>query len=344
MLFRFFLKRFLYNFFLYFLLITVILGVGNVFVKLSMFSSLDALWFVFAALIPLMGVFAFPIAAGLAVHTTVGNLMVDDELLMVRFFSSAKRALWGSVLVFTFIVTSIYIPLTFYWAPQSYWAGKQALLHVAKRQFFKFEADKFHAPFPGVTVFFKQKIIEKNTPFFSTLFLAFNNKQGERYLFTAKQGALKNDQLYLQHGSVYTITIGKHYFATFEQTEINLSKIFNLEKDLVQGHQAKFLTMSDLLNSSNDQDSLFEFYKRIAQLLWLLLFPSLALMSVLAWGGNKSNLLSGLSFNGLFFLVSYVSMSLAQIMWAHFYGALTFLYAIIAVVFGLILSLYLKKF
>ncbi len=342
MLFLFFLRRFFYIFFLFLFLITVILGVGNVFIKLSMFTSVDALWFIFLALIPLMGIFAFPIAAGLAVHTTVGNLMVEDQLLMVHFFSSAKRSLWASVLVFSFAITAAYIPLTFYWAPQSYWAGKRALLQLAKRQFFQFEANKFHTPFPGVTVFFKQKNIEKNIPHYSTIFLSFNNKQGERYLFTAQQGMLENNCLYLHHGSVYTINIGKHYFATFEQTEINLSKIFNLEKDLLQGHQAKFLTMAEL-KSNSDQESSFEFHKRVAQMLWLLFFPILALMSVLAWGGRKSNLLQGLSFNGVLFLVSYVSMSLAHVMWTHFYSAAIFLYAFLLAVFGLILTLYLKK-
>jgi lipopolysaccharide export LptBFGC system permease protein LptF len=270
--------------------------------------------------------------------------MIEDELLVVHFFRSAKRALWGAVLLFSFIVTAVYIPLILYWAPQSYWVGKRALLHLAKKQFFQYEANQFHTPFPGVTFFFKRKNIERNVLHFSTIFLAFNNRHGERYLFTAQWGTLKNNYLYLHHGSVYTVNVGKHYFATFEQSEINLCKIFNLEKDLLQGYQARFLTIGDLWNRNNNQEVSYEFHKRIALILWLLLFPLLAFMNILTCRWRKSNLLLGVFFNGLLFLLSYVSMSLAHVMWTHFFSACIFLYAVILGVFVLMLSFYFKKF
>lgn len=343
MLFPFFLRRFLVNFILFFALITVILGVGNVFIKVSMLSSFDAVWFVFVALIPLMSIFAFPIAAGLAVHSTVGSLLVNDELLVVRFFCSAKRSLWGAALFFSFAITLLYVPLTFYWAPQSYWVGKRALLHLAKRQFFQCDAGKFYSPYPGITFFFKQKSIKQNVPYYSSLFLTCNNKPSERYLFTAQQGFFKNNCLHLLRGSVYTIAPDKHYFALFERTEINLSKIFNLEKDLLQGNQARFLSMHDLFKINDKKEASYEFHKRLAQIFWLLLFPLLALMNVLIFGRNKSNLLLGVVFTGMLFLVSYVSMSFAHVIWGRF-GAALLLYGVIAGIFAVMLTLYLRKF
>lgn len=343
MLFIFFLRRFLFNFILFLTLITVILGVGNVFVKISLFSSLDALWFVFIALIPLMSIFAFPIAAGLAVHTTIGNLLVNDELLIVRFFSSAKRTLLGTVLLFSFAITLLYVPLTFYWAPQSYWVGKRALLNLAKRQFFQCDAGKFYTPFPGITFFFKQKSVEQSLPHYASIFLSYNNKPNERYLFTAQRGFLKDNCLHLLRGSVYTIAPDKHYFALFEQTEINLSKLFNLEKDLLQEHQARFLPMYDLWKLNNNYEASYEFHKRLVQVLWLLMFPLFALMNVLAFGGSKSNLLLGILFMGLLFLLSYVSISFTHVIWGHFLAKLL-LYGVLTGSFAVILALYWKRF
>ncbi len=347
MLFPFFLKRFLYNFLFLLVLITAILGAGNIFVKLSIISSWGTFWFVFLALIPLMAIFAIPLAVGLSVHTAVGNLMVDDELLVVRFFRAAQRTLWLTVLTFSFFAVALYIPLTFYWAPQSYWAGKRVLLKLAKQQFHQYEPGKFHTPFSGVTFFFKQKSTEKNDPYYIMLFLAFNGKHGERYFFTAQKGFLKNNCLHLLNGSVYTVAVGKHYFATFEQTEINLTSILDLEKNILQSHQAKFLSMSDLWEARKNKDAReahYEFHKRIVQVVWLFLFPFLALMNVLVCGGRKSNILLGITFNGLIFLLSYISISLAHVMWKSFNGALFLMYGFMSVVFFIVLYRYLKKF
>lgn len=335
MLFGFFLRRFLYNFSFFFVVVTAILGAGNAFVKFSLISCWGDFLFVFLALVPFMAIFAIPLVSGLAVHVTVGNLMVNDELLLVQFFSSAHRTLWTAALVFALMMVTLFVPLTFYWAPQSYWAGKRALLQVAKKQFNQFEPGKFHTPFAGVTFFFKQKHVEKNIPHYDMLFLAFNGKHGERYFFTAKQGLLNNNCLYLLHGSIYTVAVGKHYFATFEQTEVNLSKIFDLEKDLLQGHQAKFLSMDELWKTRKNQEADYEFHKRLAQILWLFLFPFLALMNVLSRGGRKSNLLLSVAFNGLLFLISYISLSLAHVLWAQFWLALALMYGTMGLVVAL---------
>lgn len=342
MLFSFFLKRFLINFFFFFVLITGILGAGNAFVRLPMIASWSSFGYVFFALIPLMAIFALPLAAGLAVHTTVGNLMIEDELLIIRFFSAAQRTLWAAVLVFSLIVASVYIPLTCYWAPQSYWAGKRVLLQLAKQQFHEFDAGKFHTPFTGATFFFKQKHLEKKIVHYDMIFLAFNGKRGERYFFTAQHGAMKNNCLYLSNGSIYTVTVGQHYFATFEQTEIHLSRLFDLEKELSQGKQAKFLSMNDLWATKDDQEAYYEFHKRIAQMIWLLLFPFLALMHVLVGAGRRSSWLRGVTFNGIVFLLSYVSLSFAHALWSHESLAFLLIYGIMGLVFGVVVYRFLK--
>ncbi len=342
-LFLFFFKRFLYNFCLFLFLLTVILGIGNVFIKIAFFSNISAIWFIFMALVPIMGIFSFPVAAGLAVHTAIGNLMIDDEILLIRFFSSAKRSLFGAVFVFSFLCSAVYIPLTFHWAPQSYLAGKRALLQFAKKRFCHLEAGRMHTPFPGVTFFFKKKKNEVDMPNYSFLFLAFNNKNGERYLFVAQRGVWKDNRLYLHRGSIYSMDSGKHYFATFEKTEINLNDIFNLDHDHLPKYQAKFLTTANLWQAKDDAEVFYEFHKRLVQVLWLLLIPFFALINILSFGCKKSNILLGLLFNGLFFLASYISMSLAHTLWLHQNIAITLLYGTIGVFLLLNLLIYLRK-
>ena len=347
MLISFLLRRFIRSFALYCLLLAVLLGFGNIFLKLSLFSNVRALWIVFCALIPLMITFALPLAAGMAVYSIVSNLYLNDEITIIRSFIAAKRALWGAGIIFSALVTMLYIPLVFHIAPARYGVGKQALLTLAKQQFDSLEAGVLHVPFPGASFYCAQKKVHQATVFYTSLFLALYNKHNERYFFTAHNGTLCNDTFVLIDGCVYTITAGKHYAAHFKETTINLAQLFVKTNDFGTAlKHPKFLVLKDLLPLcvQNNQMACYEFFKRLAQIMWLLLFPLLALLFALLCGAYKNRVLMGICCNGFLFLCSHITLTLAQVWWHIPALAFFLLFGIPVIMVGIFLWWYQRYF
>ncbi|KKQ32495.1 MAG: hypothetical protein US49_C0007G0037 [candidate division TM6 bacterium GW2011_GWF2_37_49] len=326
MLFLFFLKRFLVQFLTVFFIIILILGASNLVLRAEFFSGFCGMIQVFFVMLPLMAIYATPLAAGVAVQKVVGDLLVNDELLVIDFFRSARKALILATATFSLMLTIVYAPLVFDFAPQSYLRGKRILLNLAKRQFSHLEPQKFHSPYPGLTFFFKEKQHERGEPRFNNIFLAFHSKD-ERYIFTANQGYFQQNKILMIDGSVHTICTDKRYTAVFKETTINLDKILNLEKNDKTMDVLKFWNIKKLLSMLKDNDDvLFEILKRLAQLMWLLLFPFLALYSIFIFGRKKSNMLVAVITSGVIFLTSYISIALAQVVSKSLIFLILFLY------------------
>lgn len=326
MLLLFFLKRFLFHFLTVFFIVVLILGASNLVLRAEFFSGFWGMIQVFFVMLPLMAIYAMPLSAGIAVQKVVGDLLVEDELLVVDFFRAARKALIWATVAFSLMLTIIYTPLIFDFAPQSYLRGKRILLNLAKKQFSHLEPQKFHNPYPGLTFFFKEKKYENNEPKFSNLFLAFHSKN-ERYIFTANQGYFQQNKILMIDGSVHTIATDKRYTALFKETTINLDKILNLDKNDKTMNLLKFWNIKKLLLMLKENDeALFEILKRLAQLLWLLLFPFLALCFIFILGRKKSNMLVAVITSGVLFLASYISIALAQVVSKSLILSILFLY------------------
>ena len=309
-----FLKRFYINFVLLFIALAFIFGVSDLFVRLPFVASISAMPKLFLLMFPLMAQFAFPIASALAVQMVVGNLYIEDEILFFYFFSSARHVLHQAVLIFSLSILAFYVPLIFVWAPQSYKKGKEFIIKFAKEQFYQLETNKFHAPFVGFTLFFKQKEILKDKLIFEKLLIMFKEKQGERYLINAQKGFLLKDTLFLNDGTIQNIGSIRNYIATFKQTEIDLKKFLSTEDDSKITEQLKFFSWTELKKIKNEKNEAFvEYYKRIVQIAWQLLFPFLALWGIMILGRKKSNLLVSIAYSGLLFLFSYICLNVALI-------------------------------
>jgi lipopolysaccharide export LptBFGC system permease protein LptF len=338
MIFFFFLKRFLKQFCVAFLIITSVLGASNLLLRVQMISNPIVFIQIFFVMLPLMAIYAFPISASMAVQMAIGQLLVEDELLILKFLRPACRSLYLSVAAFAFTLTLIYTPLVFDFAPRSYLLGKKIILEFAKKQFYNLEAQKFHSPYPGFTFYFEKRRYEDGVPKFNTMFLAFSNKQNEQYIFTAKEGFFKNNNVFLLNGSVCTISEDKRYFAVFKESNINVEKLFHMEKDAKVLNVLKFWNIKQLVEKFKfDQDVLWEFLKRIAQILWMLLFPFLGLALIFRFGGKKSNLLVSVVTSGLIFLFSYISIAVAQVLSASFAVSLLFLFGPLFLLFFLLI-------
>jgi len=331
MLFSFFLKRFILQFLAAFFIIVLILGASNLVLRTEFISGFFAILQIFFVMLPLMAIYATPLASGIAVQKVVGDLMGEDELLVIDFFSRAKKSLIYATLAFSILLSVFYVPLVFEYAPQSYLLGKRIILNLAKQQFLHLEPQKFHSPYPGITFYFKEKKYAQNGPRFCNLFLAFHSKN-ERYVFTAKEGFFEKNKIFMLDGSVHTISEDKRYAAIFNETTINLDKILNLEKSENTLNLLKFCNAKQLLTILGDNgDAAFELCKRLAQTLWLFLFPLIALCLICIFGRKKSNLLFAVVSSGILFFLSYIFIAAAQVVSHNILLAVLFLYVPIIV-------------
>lgn len=326
MLFSFFFRKFISQFLIVVAITITLLGASNLVLRTEFITGIVAFMQVFFVMLPLMAIYAVPLAACIAVQKVVGDLMVEDELLVIDFFYSAKKALLYATFAFSILLSIFYAPLIFEYAPKSYLVGKRIILNLAKKQFLHLEPQKFHSPYPGITFYFKEKKMEQNKPKFCSIFLAFNSKNG-RYIFTAKEGFFERNKIFMIDGSVHTINEDKRYTAVFKETTINLNSLLNLEKNENALNLIKFCNIKQLLMVlKSDNDAVFELCKRLAQVFWVFLFPFLALCLIFILGRKKSNLLVAVLSSGLVFFLSYIFISGAQIVRHNMLFALLFLY------------------
>jgi lipopolysaccharide export LptBFGC system permease protein LptF len=179
---------------------------------------------------------------------------------------------------------------------------------------------------------------------FKSIFLIFNDKDLNRYLFTAQTGVLQKDFLLLTDGSV--CNIGKrHYSATFDQTEICLDKLLGKESVGNFQQQLKFMSWKSLVHLKNKQDDvLVEFHKRISQVLWQLLIPFFSFFGILIFGRRKNNAVKSIVFTGITFLVMHAILVVGQALCNNLILAISLLYGFPLAILLIVVLLYKFRF
>ncbi len=320
----------------------MLLAASNVFVRLPGIMSLRVIPILFMVMLPLVAIFAMPIASTLAIQNVIGNLFINDELLFISLTRRARIALYKAVLLFSLSLVAIYMPLVFFWAPQSYSRGKQMLVSFAYEQIMHLEAQTFHTLVDGMTVYFSSKTVQQhvdghgsvnqshnnqNETHFNHIFLALSPKNKDQYFLTAKQGYLAADHLIMEQGSLLLIKKQRCYSAQFSGVHIDLQQLWSLDQKDSITKDVKFHPLPELIQNMKTQlSSYIEFHKRIAQLLWQFLLPFLALFLVMILGQRKSTMLMGIITSGLLFFIQYIALTLAQVMQNTIPVALLLLY------------------
>jgi hypothetical protein len=259
-------------------------------------------------MLPLVCVFAIPVATSLAVGFTVGSIFSRGESVLFHFFPLARQKLELSVFIFSIAILIIYIPFVFWWAPQGYWSGKQFLFRAAQQQIENLPAQKFHRITSRATIFFKSK--SGNPARFNDILLMVGGTapQVRKYFITAQTGILTNGILNLSNGTIYT-AVPHEGIATFKFLEVAFEKIFFSQNTAAK--KVKFLSWEELTKERANLDVWKELHKRIAQIIWQLLLPFLIFWGMMFLSKPKSNiLLSGVLSGGLF-LASYISLNTA---------------------------------
>lgn len=312
MLLRYFLKRFALLFFMTLAGLIPLFASCDVVVRLASvpfsFQILKLFWF----MLPLVCLFAVPIASCLAVGMTVGTLFSRNELLLFQFFPQSRRTLERSVFLFSLVLAIVFIPLVFRWAPGSYWRGKQFLIRAVQQQIENLPAQRFHHIASRGTIFFMDKgRDDTGHTRFRDVLLMVREKNDKQYVVTARSGVLQQGVLTLFDGTIYNNAIKNHCLATFKSLEIAFEKMFFQGSDVVK-KPAKFMSLHELRGvAARDNRAWKELHKRFIQLLWQLLLPILIFLGMMIFARQKSNILLSVVLSGAFFLFSYISVNMA---------------------------------
>jgi lipopolysaccharide export LptBFGC system permease protein LptF len=303
-----------------FLFIAILIGLIPVFASCDLIVRIIAVPLsfkiisFFLLIIPMVSLFAIPLATCLAVQIPMGNLFIEDEVLNFYFWRRARKALVVAVSLFSLLVSIFFVPLIFQWAPESYWQGKKLIVKLAQQHIENLEPNQFHTINDRAMLFFKQKNTQQNIITFQKVLFMFKEKDGKRYVMTAESGEYAQDAFYLYKGSIYNTNEGQHYITSFKKLQVTMDKLFGKTKSTFS-KQPKFMTWYDLVNNKDSNDVAWkEFHKRIIQIIWQLLFPFLALWSILLLARKKSNLLMSVILSGSIFLFSYITVNVGALL------------------------------
>jgi len=332
------------NFLLFFVGLAFVFALSDLFVRFPLIASLKTTPKLFLLMFPLMAQFAIPLASCLSVQIVIGNLYIEDEISLIYFFSSARAALRNAVLIFSLSIVAIYFLLVCFWVPQSYKKGKKFILDFAKEQFYQLEPNRFYSITPELSLYFKNRFFSQDKVFFEKLLMEFKEKKGNRYLSISQRGYLYKNKLFLQDGIIQNIDSDKRYYSNFKETEIDLDALFDKSKGDQKLEHPKFLTITKLKRLKEGNDSFaIEYYKRIAQVFWQLLFPFLGLWGIMVFGRKKSNLLLSVGLSGAIFLFSYISLNLSQCVAINNLLLIFYLYIPLILISFFFYFLYYKK-
>lgn len=311
MLIQFFIRRFLKQFLVCCTLVTGLLAASNLFVRLPGIMSIHVIPAVVMVMLPLVGLFAVPLASTLSLQLVIGELLIQDELLFLSYVKQARSALYKSIVLFTLLIMTLYLPLVLFWAPTSYNRGKQLLVSFACNQLKHLETKTLHTLIDEVTVYFKDKQSLGNTTQFKNIFLVLKNKTREQYFFTAREGILDDTTLQLVYGSVLIVHADECYTAYFEEAQVNLEQLLHIHEQDSHNHDAKFKILPQLLSSS-EKSMTVEFHKRIAQIMWQFLLPFMAFFLLMMRRNRTRSMLWSIIYSGMLFFAQYMTLTLAQ--------------------------------
>jgi len=152
-----FVRRLYFFLFCFFLLVIGVLSFGDLLVRLTLLPSLGAIPVIFVLMIPLMSIFAIPLATSIGTHVLVGKLCDNNEVLLSHFLPRLKRALFISVGIFSLSIMVLYVPLVCEWAPRTYFRGKKFMVMLAQERLLQLEPGKFHSFLGAFSLYFQYK-------------------------------------------------------------------------------------------------------------------------------------------------------------------------------------------
>ncbi len=294
-----------------FSILLFVLATADVLMRLGQTQIAGFLPQLFIYALPVISLFALPMAASIAVQTQVGAWQENSAIILFRSLSGMQHMLRRSLLFFSITLGLCYLPLVFDIAPRSASASRNIVLHFAKDHLGKLEPHVPHQLGGGSLIFFHEKSQRGDSLGFKKILIRFRDGRGSHVL-SAQEGVMRDDRLYLYNGTMHSDS-GKHLSASFGSMHLDLDRFFPAPEGAKQD-KVSHLSFRDMGKQVfRDSKVTFEFHTRLVRLLWLLLFPFLALSGVLWFGREgQSGLAPAIAWSAGLFLVSYVIISVAS--------------------------------
>jgi len=351
MLIFYFFKRFLKNFFIFFVLLILILSFGDMLTRLTILPSISSIPKLILLMIPLMSMFAIPIASTLSVFIVGGQLFQNNEILFFYFLPRVRKAFRKSIFIFIFAIAPLYFYLVFDFAPKSYQEGKEFIVKVAREHISSLDSGRFHYPASNFVIFFKSKIENfdgNGTVKFLKILLMYQDDKGQKYIMTAAEGYLKGDLLELFNGAIQNQNFSNNYLATFSKTQLSIEELIGQKsKEIknIQDKHTKFLDLNDILTLKDKVRAVFvEYHCRIMKVLWFLILPFLAFFLLSLCGRvGSNNLVLSIFGTMLLFLFSYLHVNISRVFWDSKLLGFVFSYGILLFVFIFFLIIYKRR-
>ena len=300
------------RFVLTFGVLVFVLATADVLMRLGQLQAAAFVPELFIYAIPVIALFALPIAASFAVQTQLASWYASSAIVLVRSLSGMQRMLRSSLLFFSLSLGLCYVPLVFDVAPRSASAGRSMVLSFAKEHLRKLEPNAMHQLGNGSLVFFRGKREQGEALLFNEILIRFRDAHGSQVL-SAQEGAMHGDRLYLYNGTMHSEST-KQISASFGRMHLDLNRVLGNPASSAKQPKASHLSWAELGKQIfSDSAVTLEFHTRLVRLLWLLIFPFLALSGI-AWFGEEGHmrLTHCLSWSAGTFLVSYVLISVAS--------------------------------
>ena len=294
-----------------FSILLFVLATADVLMRLGQLQIAGFLPALFVYALPVISLFALPIAASIAVQTEVGSWYENSAIVLFRSLGGMQHVLRRALLVFSCTLGLCYLPLVFDIAPRSAGAARNIVLHFAKDHLRKLAPHVTHQLGSGSLVFFHEKSERDDALTFRKILIRFRDSHGSHVL-SAQEGALHDDRLYLHNGTMHSDS-GKHLSASFGSMHMDLDRFFTVPEGTVQDKASHFSWQQLMRNMFSDSKVALEFHTRLVRLLWLLIFPFLALSGI-AWFGREGHarLAQTVAWSSGLFLVSYILISVAS--------------------------------
>jgi len=310
------LRHFYTRFAVSFGILLFVLTMADLLMRLSSVQSIALVAPLFICALPVISLFAMPIAASLAVQTTIGQWQGESAEQLFRFFGGMRRELVRALAIFACSLGVLYLPLVFDLAPRSAKAARSMVLGFAKEHVKGLEPGTFHQLAPGSMVYFRAKETGVDgSVLFKNILLHYADAKG-RHTVSAQEGYVAHDRLSLSHGSMHNQAHGKKLHVSFGRMHIDLDRLIggqqqepSKSKPLRVGHP----TWGELFSQMGDGPVSVEFHARLVRLLWLLVFPFLALAGMLWWGA-RMRLVGSIAWSCGLFLLSYILISLGRVL------------------------------
>ncbi len=251
-----------------------------------------------------MAIYSLPFAASFAAYSTLGDLVVNDEIISVYYLSSLLRSLKTAIFAFCCIIALLYAWLLFFLAPSAYQYSKTVLVSAVEEHVRELPVGIVQQIGPTAAMYCSAKQLGINVEF-SQLFFACKQRDNELLCCASHNASLNTASLVCKEGHIIIANQENALVVNFSKATLSLASLIPQAAFGSKHTTPRVATGWDLIRQWHNADMWRELYKRIAQLWWLVVITLLSMMLALFDTNKKNRFIRGIVLSGILFMLSH---------------------------------------